>query len=156
MMKDTQSSLFWLLFAIYISVESYSLGLGKWSMPGTGYFPFVAGVLLGMISLSLLIRTLLKTSLKKILSNRSKDLEPLNWKNLILTLAGMLVYVFFLHWLGFALDTFLLMIFLIWAVGRRSWFVSITSALSITVASYLLFERALDCQLPKGILEAFL
>ena len=160
-MKVFFSTLFWLLFAIYISIESYHLGLGRWNMPGAGYFPFMAGVLLGGISFSLLVKALLKVSvgkpsLEKASTKLNESESPLNWHNIILTLAGMLVYIPLLHWLGFVLSTLLLMVFLIRAVGRQGWFVSIIAALSVTLASYLIFELALDSQLPKGILESFL
>ena len=62
----------------------------------------------------------------------------------------MLVYVVIFSWLGFVLSTFVVMIFLVWAVGRAPWHVSLVTALSITIASYLLFEVALDAQLPKA------
>jgi len=42
MKKDAFSSLFLLLFSIYIASEAYHLGLGEWSMPGFGYSPFGA------------------------------------------------------------------------------------------------------------------
>lgn len=148
--KNLFSVAFWLLFSIYIAIESYRLGLGKWSLPGPGYFPFVTSVLLGMISLSLLVKTLLRSSLGK---KEVADLPArLNWQNIVLTLVGMFVYVFLLDWMGFVLCTFFLMIFLILAVGRWRWFVSLIAALSITLVSYLLFEVLLDSHLPKGFL----
>ena len=151
--KNVYSSILFLLLSVYISIESYRLGLGKLSMPGPGTFPFIAGAALGIISASLLIRTLLKEPLRKTLAEPGEDSEPINWQNIFLTLAAMLVYVVILNWLGFVLSTFVLMIFLVWAVGRARWHVSLITALSITIASYLLFEVALDAQLPKGILE---
>jgi hypothetical protein len=57
---DSYSSAFWLLFSIYIAFESCRLDLGDWHMPGPGYFSFGAALLLGMMSLLVLIKTLLK------------------------------------------------------------------------------------------------
>jgi putative tricarboxylic transport membrane protein len=151
--KNLYSSLLFLLFSVYISIESYRLGLGKLSMPGPGTFPFIASVALGIISASLLIRTVLKEPPSKTLGELSEDSEPIKWQNIFLTLAAMLVYVVIFSWLGFVLSTFVVMIFLVWAVGRAPWQVSLVTALSITIASYLLFEVALDAQLPKGILD---
>jgi putative tricarboxylic transport membrane protein len=151
--KNVYSSILFLLFSVYISIESYRLGLGKLSMPGPGTFPFIASAALGIISASLLIRTLLKEPLKKTVAEPSEASEPINWQNIFLTLAAMLVYVVIFGWLGFVLSTFVVMIFLVWAVGRAPWHVSLITALSITIASYLLFEVALDAQLPKGILD---
>lgn len=152
--KSVYSSLLFLLFSVYISIESYRLGLGTSRTPGPGIFPFIAGVALGVVSLSLLFGTLLTEPLKKMVAEHGEDSEPMNWQNIFLTLAAMLVYVAIFSWLGFVLSTFLIMIFLVWAVGGARWHVSLVTALSITIASYLLFEIALDAQLPKGVLEA--
>ena len=151
--KNVCSSILFLLFSVYISSQSYRLGLGTLRSPGPGYFPFVASVALGIAGLSLLIRTLLKEPLKKMAAGHGEDSERINWRNILLTLAAMLVYVAIFSWLGFALGTFLIMVFLVWAVGGARWHVSLITALAITLASYLLFEVALDAQLPKGILE---
>lgn len=153
--KDFFSTLFWLIFAICIAIESRRLGLGKWSTPGPGYFPFGAGILLGLISLSILIKSLLKPPLKKMPTVVTQLEERLNWQSVMLTLTGMLFYVFLFYRLGFILCTFLLIAFFVWVIGRRNWFVSFIAALFTTAASYLLFEILLDAQLPKGVLELF-
>lgn len=151
--KNVYSSLLFLLFSVYISIESYRLGPGTLRKPGAGYFPFIASAALGIISLSVLIRTLLKEAPKPIMEDSVTRAEPLNWQNIVLTLVAMLVYVAIFSWLGFVLSTFLIMVFLVWVVGGARWHVSLITALSVTLASYLLFEVALDAQLPKGILE---
>ena len=146
-------TIFLLLFSIYIIIESYRLGLGALRMPGPGYFPFGAGIALGIVSLGLLTKILLKGDLKKILTLRNTSEEHLNWKNIILTLVSMFVYVIIFNGVGFVLSTFLTMVFLIWAVGKARWQISLITALSITLASYLLFDVALEADLPKGLLE---
>lgn len=151
--KDLWSTSFWLLFAIYISIESYHLGLGSWNMPGPGYFPFGAGVLLGTISLSLLVKIFLREPFIKIPGGLSVSAEEPNWRNVILTPAAMLVFVAIFNWLGFLSSTFLLMIFFLRVIGKRTWLFSLIAGASITLSSYLLFELTLDAELPKGIME---
>ncbi len=153
--KDFFSTLFWLIFAICIAIESRRLGLGKWSAPGPGYFPFGAGILLGLISLSISIKSLLKKPFKKTAPVLTHPQEHSNWQSLVLTLLAMLFYVFLLNWLGFILCTFLLIAFYVWVIGKHNWFVSFIAALLTTAASYLLFEIVLDAQFPKGVLELF-
>jgi len=87
--KSVYSSLLFLLFSVYISIESYRLGLGTLRMPGPGIFPFIAGVALGVVSLSLLFGTLLTEPLKKMVAEYGEDSEPINWQNIFLTLAAM-------------------------------------------------------------------
>ena len=151
--KNVCSSALFLLFSVYIAFESYRLGLGTWKRLGPGYFPFVASIALGIISLSLLTRTILKERLRKLTAVRADGPQPINWRYIVLTVAGMLVYVAIFDGLGFIPSTFLIMVFLVRAVGRAVWRVTIITALSITVASYLLFEVALDAHLPQGIFE---
>jgi putative tricarboxylic transport membrane protein len=153
--QNLYSTFVLLLFSIYISIESYRLGLGRWRMPGPGYFPFGAGVLMGIISLGILIKSLATYSGRNA-SLAPHPSEPLNWQNIVLTLAGMLAYVICLQWMGFIPGTFLLMTYFVRVIGKRHWPVSLITAVSITVAAYLLFELALDAQLPKGLLEFFL
>ena len=55
--KNVFSVTFWLLFSIYVVFESYHMGLGTWRMPGPGFLPFGASILLAIISLSVLLNT---------------------------------------------------------------------------------------------------
>jgi putative tricarboxylic transport membrane protein len=151
--KNLCSAAVFVFFSLYIAFESYRLGLCSWKQLGPVYFPFVASAALGIIGLSLLIRTVVKEPLGKIRPKRAEDGEPINWRYIVLTVAGMLVYVAIFDWLGFVASTLLMLVFLVRAVARASWRLTIITALSITVASYLLFELALDAGLPKGILE---
>src|SRR5215510_8731125 len=59
MSRDLTSALFWLAFAIFFSIESLTqLKLGTLHQPGPGFFPFWAGVVLGLLSLILLLNSL--------------------------------------------------------------------------------------------------
>lgn len=153
--KNLVGTTFWFLISAFIAVESYRLGLGTWTIPGPGYFPFGASVLLGIISLSALAKALLSESSEERQKDEMQSPGPLKWGNLILTLGGMLAFSTILNSLGFVLSTFLLMMFFLRIIGRQSVRVSFATALCITVASYLIFELALDSQLPKGILEGY-
>ena len=51
MNTDKATSIFWLFISIIVSVASFRLGLGKLSIPGSGFMPFGAAVLLGMLSI---------------------------------------------------------------------------------------------------------
>jgi hypothetical protein len=49
--SDKATSIFWLVVALIVSVASFRLGLGNVSAPGSGFTPFGASVLLGILSL---------------------------------------------------------------------------------------------------------
>ena len=151
--KDRCSSAVFLLFSFCVSFEAYRLGLGTWKHLGAGYFPFVASVALGVISLSLLVGTFLKGLSSANHTEDAEDSRPIRWQYIVLTIAGMLGYVAIFDQLGFVPSTLLIMVFLVRVVGGATWRVTTVTALSITIASYLLFDVALDARLPKGILE---
>ena len=144
---DFWEEVFWLLFAIYISIEAYRLGLGSWRNPGDGYFPFGAGLLLGIMSLSTLIKP-------PRMSEKASDsiLEELKWKNVVLVLITMFLYAFLFVKIGFVLCTLLLFVFLLRFIGGGRWVTSIVVGSLVTLSSYVLFEILLKADLPIGIL----
>jgi len=146
MKRDTLSTIFLLLFAIYFTIESYRFGLGDWGMPGPGYFPFGAGLLFGIISLSVML-----SALRKVPKEMPRgSLERLQWKNIVLIILGMLAYILCLNKVGFILCTFLLVVMFIRIVSHWRWVNSIIIALSITLAFHFLFDVLLNAQLPMG------
>ena len=89
MRKEVSSSLLLMLFGIYFTVESYRFGLGTWARPGPGYFPFGAGLIFSIISLSILVG-----SLRKVERNAAPP-EPagvFQWQNIVLVVVGMLAF----------------------------------------------------------------
>ena len=149
MKKDLFAGLFWLLFAVYFTIESHRFGLGDWGRPGPGTFPFCAGLLFGIVSLWELLSTLRK----KTREMPGETPESLQWHNIVLILVGMLAYVLLFRKVGFILCTFLLVVLFIRLVSHRTWFNSIVVALSITVAFYIFFDVLLNAQLPMGPFE---
>lgn len=148
MIKDIFGSLFWLSLAIYVSIECYHIGLGKWRIPGPGAFPFGAAVFLGILSLSVFLKTLRKVPTAGI---SAKNEDWLGLQNIALVLAGLVIYIFLLDKLGFILCTFLLTYFLLFVIARQKWLTSVIASLSITLGSHIIFNRLLNANLPKGI-----
>ena len=149
MKKDFWGSLFCLLFGIFFTVESYRFGLGKWGRPGPGYFPFGAGLLFTIISLSAFVRIIQKTPSSETPSQSS---DRFHWQNIVLVTVGMLAYSLFLKDIGFALCTFGLVVFFIRLIARKSWFNSIVTGLVIAIVFQVFFNILLNAQLPRGIL----
>ena len=146
---DIYSSGFWLLVSIYIAVESSRLDLGNWHTPGPGYFSFGAALLLGVMSLSVLVKALLKSPKGETLAVAP---EEVHWQNVVLVLASMFFYVLLLNSVGFVLCTFLLLVFFLLGVSRQRFLTAILIASLVTIGSYIVFDILLDAQLPKGIL----
>src|SRR2546422_4094312 len=58
MRRDLVSALFWLAVAIFAAAQGLALKLGSLKQPGSGFFPFWGGVVLGLLSLVLVARSL--------------------------------------------------------------------------------------------------
>lgn len=153
MKKDVYSSLFWLLFAIYYSSESYGFGLGEWSSPGAGYFPFGAGVLFGILSLSVLVKALRNVPSSEIPSEAP---ERFQWQNIVLVVGGMLAYALLLKRMGFIFCTFFIVVLFIRVIAKKSWFNAILTALIIAVTFQILFNTLLNAQIPSGVFRFLL
>lgn len=147
-LADFWSGIFWLLIAIWVTVESIQFGIGKWNTPGAGFLPFWAGILLACFSLFQMIRTLSP----KISPARKKSFEKIRWEKWSLTLASLLGYALLLEPLGFILSTLIFMIVLLALVEPQRWFLVLLISIATTVASYLIFQLWLKSQLPTGFL----
>jgi hypothetical protein len=147
--RDILSALFWTAFGAYFSVESYRFGLGEWSRPGPGYFPFGAGVLFSAISLSELAKSFRKRD-SGVEASRSS--EQFRLQNIVLIIAGMLAYALLLKSLGFAVCTFGLTILFFRMIARKGWLGSMATALVVALIFEVFFNMLLNAQLPNGVL----
>ena len=145
MRTDRAASLFWLVFGIIVSAASYRLGLGSVSEPGTGFLPFGAGILLGILSLSSFVQEYRKQApLKERLFKISL------WLKVLPVFAALLVYARLLPYGGYIICTFFLMFFLFTMVERqRVWKIALYSLLT-TGLTYYVFSKALNLQFPVG------
>lgn len=141
---DRWIGLFFSLFSLYVCFESWRLGVGSFFRPGAGFFPFYSGALLGLLSLIL-----------GLVAFRGKVEKAESWTdvgNTVTVSLALLGFALLLTWLGFAITTFLFILFLLRAVERRGSLLSAGAALSISAAFYLVFGLWLKAQLPAGIL----
>jgi uncharacterized membrane protein len=74
------------------------------------------------------------------------------WK-IVMVLVSVFLYALLMEALGFIVVTLLLFLFLLGIVEKKGWVLTTLTSLAVTVASYLIFETALQSQLPKGLLR---
>lgn len=143
---DQGSSLFWLLLSTFAMIQSLRMGIGTLHNPGMGLMPFGASGLLGILSLTLFIRT----SLKKERAAFAPPFSGTLWKRVILVVVALLLYANLMAVVGYLLGTFLLMTVLFWILERkRVWLVLIFSFLT-SVITYCVFSVWLQGQYPQG------
>jgi len=142
MSRDLISSLFWFAVAIYFSIEGFiHLTVGTLSQPGPGFFPFLGGVVLGLLSFIQLLKSL---------KNRdSLSLPGLTSSKFLLAIGATLAYLLLLEQIGFVTITFLFL-FLLFRLEYKRWVISTALALAGAVFSYALFRLWLKTQLPAG------
>ena len=147
MATDKITSLIFFLLSIYVCIESYRLGLGAFSNPKAGLFPFISGILLGCLSI---LGFFDKMSLRRAFTEAWNTIRQWRLKKTICALIVLFMYIFLLKSLGFLLCTFFL-VFLIYVIvePRRIKTGIIVAALS-TAASYFIFQVGIKAQLPRG------
>jgi len=143
--KDFFSSLFFIFLSLYVCWESLRLGFGEFSQPGPGFLSFLIGLSLGSLSLAVFLGIVLKKGLPE---KGARGKTP--WAPLLLTSAALLGFTLLLKTLGFVIDTFLFIFFLLGTVGKKSWAISLLMSLGVTFGTYLLFQYFLQSQLPVG------
>lgn len=147
---DRASALFWLIFSVFISYQSYKLGLGTLHQPGPGFLFFWTGTVVALLSLTVVVRAFRKQSPGKA---RESVFGGWSMTKIVLVLLSLLLYGLLMERLGFLIVTLLLFIFLLGVIEKKRWPFVVSVSLIVTVASYLVFEMALQSQLPKGLME---
>ena len=145
---DLYGGLFWLLIGRFVSGMGIKFGLGTFSYPGPGFFPFLVGLILSFLSLGILILTL---------KERARDAHFTEWpdcgRNVFVTLAILFAYSFSLEYLGYIVGSLLLMFYLFKVPGAQRWWFS-TLVTVVTIAlTYYVFGVLLQAQFPKGALN---
>jgi len=145
--KDQLSSLFWLVLAIIFCVASIRLSLGTLHQPGSGFFPFLGGSVLGLLSLVNFLKTL-----KGETSEAESPKPSIRWRNILVVLAILFSFPFLLELIGFAPTTFLFFVLLLRVIEPQRWAVVLGGSASATVLLYFVLEFWLKIHFPGGFL----
>lgn len=115
---------------------SYKLDLGEFHNPGPGLMPFLASLLLLIVSVYLLFKSILR------IESRGKALDEqdqVNFRKVWPILGLLFAYAVFLEKVGYLISTFILLSILFKSAGSKRWsFVLIGSAL-VNLVTYFVF-----------------
>jgi putative tricarboxylic transport membrane protein len=147
---DRISGLFWLMFSLFFSYSAYKLGMGTLNQPGPGFVFFWTGIVISLLSLTVILRSFAKRS-----SGEAKGsiYGKGNTTKILLVLVSLFLYGLLMEQLGFLIVTLLLFLYLLGIIEKKKWFFTVVVSLIVTIISYLIFEVGLQSQLPKGLLE---
>ncbi len=134
-------SIFWI--ALGIAAMAGSVGIGVWQAngPGSGFMPFLAGIVIMLCGMSL------------VLASPSPDSPwPRGWiaLRLLVVLAGLVAIGLAMPHVGFVAAAAPVMIVLMLAIERQSLLTVVVVSLTSCVGTYLLFTRLLGTRLPAS------
>jgi hypothetical protein len=144
--SDRYAALFFIGLSLFICQQATVIGVGSLRKPGPGLLALGAGAGIGLLALAVFIRTFLS----KAAIDVDQDEEGIHRGKFFLICTSLFVYAVLILWLGFALSTFLFVLFLFRAVQAESWWRSLVKAVLITVGNYLVFVVWLGIRLPGG------
>lgn len=142
------SSIILIIVGFIVCLGSMRIGFGTFNAPGPGFLPFLAGVFLVLCSLPILIKASFEKKPKV-----AYPQKPVNLRKSIKAIIGFFAYTLLLSTLGYAIGTFLLMLFLFKGVENLKWRWAVITAVLTVLASYILFDFWLQCMLPKGLFD---
>ena len=150
-------TLFWIGLSLFVMVLSYRLGLeDKTGLedvhnPGPGLMPFIASLLLLLVSLYLLVSPLLKKAERKPVETGDGKKSELNYGKMLLVLGSLFGYAFLLEPLGYLVTTCLALLLLFKGMGTR-WVSAVFAAITTTLITYFVFTY-LGLLFPDGIIK---
>ena len=137
-------------FAIFWMIVSFEYPYKDRLGPGPGFFPFWLSLITGGLALALL----LQTSLAKGSPEGSATLFPERQGavRILVILVALVGSLALLDPLGFRISLFLFLLFLPFALGERTWWVTVIFAAAGSFGVFHIFYYWLKVPLPIGVL----
>ncbi len=145
---DLISSLAFVICGVAIAAGSLPINVGTFRDPGPGLFPFITGILMCLIAGGVFAFSWLQSGSA---AGEAPRADKRLWHvKSVTTVAILLIYAIAFEWLGFATDTFLVLLILFKAIGGLSLRASLGGAILTAAIVYLVFKVWLNVQLPAG------
>lgn len=128
------------IFSLIYLFAARDLRIGTLTSPGVGFLPLVAGSGAAILSFVFFISGLMKKLNKK-------DFK-IELKKLGLFMIGLIIYVAILKTIGYAIATFVLMLYLLKVCGTKGWILPVGIAVIVSVGMYYVFAKLLMVPLP--------
>jgi len=144
---DVVGSLFLFFLGIGAVIGAIRLHVGSPTEPQPGFFPFLGGI--SLIVLSSII------FLKRGVGQRQKKVVFGEVGRPALLLVVMIALVAVLDSVGYVIGTFIASGLILRILNVKSWRVLLLTSLCLSIGTYILFDRLLGIELPVGILVRF-
>ena len=144
--SDRYAALFFIAFSLFVCQQATTIGVGSLRRPGPGLLAFGAGCGIGLLALAVFIRSFLA----QLDTGTDRPGRDISRGKFFLICVSLFIYAALIGWLGFALSTFLLALFLFRTVQSEKWWRTLVKSGLITLGNYLVFVVWLGIHLPKG------
>ena len=136
-------------FSIFIGFFSIRLGIGGLDLLGAGFLPFLAAILLFVMSLTVLTKGFLE---KPEIEGQKNPLHLGEFKKPLMLVVGLIMYAILLKPLGYPITMFLFVFSMFVMMQPKKWKADLFIAALISIVSFVLFNVLLNVPLPFGIL----
>ncbi len=138
-----------LVLSAYVIQETWRMPPSATFGPGPGFLPFWLGVVLAVFAAILFVSAWRRQATE----DDSKPIFPGKQALLGITLVliGLAGYIFLIEILGYLVDTFLFIVFLMKVVEREKWPLSLMVAVITTAALFITFQFLLQIKLPSNM-----
>lgn len=139
------ASIIVVLLGLIFIYESLHLTLIQEGVPGTGFFPLLLGLLMTPLGFVIFISTVI-----------SKDKETINWPNrskaqeLLLIMLALSLYIFLMHFIGFAISTLFFCAILMRILRRLWWVNALIAGIIISTLLTIILDMEFGVPLPRG------
>lgn len=139
-----------IVIALGVSVICFSLKMRYWAeySPGPGFFPLWLGILLIFLAAIDIIGTFRRPP-ERLPKGIVPDQEGM--RRLLLILGALLATLLLMKPLGFNVSILLFSIFLLWKMGKHSWWLTVLVSIIGSFGTFFLFQE-LQVFLPRGFL----
>ncbi len=138
-----------LMLSGYVIWEASQMPPSATFGPGAGFLPFWLGVILTALAAILLVSAVQRPATEK---DRGSVFPG---KQALLSISGVMIglaaYISLIEVLGYLLDTFLLVLFLMKVVERERWRLSLIVSVCTTVGLFVTFQLLLQITLPSNM-----
>jgi len=144
---DAAGSLFLFLLGLGAVIGAIRLKVGSPTEPQPGFFPFLGGLSLIVLSTIIFFKGWIGQSQKKVVFGEVG--RP------VLLLVVMIALVAVLDSVGYVIGTFIASVLILRILNVKSWRVLLLTSLCLSIGTYILFDKLLGIELPVGILARF-
>ena len=145
--RNITSSIFFILLAAFVLLNSLSMGIGSFSNPQPGFLLFTTSLLLMATCVMLFAANFYHRNTE---INLAGLWTNLNWHKNIIVLFSLIVYTTAVPIIGYISATFALMAVLFGLGETKTWTIIVSSLLAVFL-SYGLFQYLLKIPLPRSV-----